>query len=184
MLNLPAALLPSIDTPVKDRKQQEPLTADSEPESSPPAPFQDISAEALFRQFSQLVRVTEQEHEAEDEEDLERRLTYDTFPTYRLEFEPKSSMKKRPLRKDTPAHRPANPFRPQPLSEVSMNKWTGQSDQCFTPVDRVRKEHPELLLTPHKERECEEWCFYLLLVLLYLVASSKFSWEPLTAGIS
>lgn len=56
MLNLPTFLPPSIDTPVKDRKQPEPLTAESEQEASPT--FEDISAEHLFRQFSQIVRVT------------------------------------------------------------------------------------------------------------------------------
>lgn len=47
MLNLTASSLPTLDTPVKDRKQPEPLTAESEQETSPG--FEDISAEHLFR---------------------------------------------------------------------------------------------------------------------------------------
>lgn len=56
MLNLPTSLLPSINTPIKGKKQPDPLTAESEQEVSPS--FEDISAEQLFKQFSQLVRVT------------------------------------------------------------------------------------------------------------------------------
>jgi hypothetical protein len=149
MLNLPSSLPPAIDTPVKGRKQAEPLTAESDQDISPG--FEDISAEELFRQFNQLVRVTEEEHETEDSEDIERKLTYDQFPTYRLEFEPKSSMKKQVEKKDLSMHRASVLFRPEPLGEIKHDN--SQIDcECFTPVDRVKKEHPELLMTPHKEQ--------------------------------
>jgi hypothetical protein len=68
MLNTPALhpLPPAADTPVKLRRSSEPLTAESEQES---AGFEDISAEELFRQFSELVRVSEDEGEAEAKEE-------------------------------------------------------------------------------------------------------------------
>jgi hypothetical protein len=138
-----------VETPVKDRRATEPLTAESEQDASPT--FEDISAEELFRQFSELVTVTEEECETHiEEEDLERRLTYDSFPSYKLEFEPKSSMRKSALKKEVGHLRASALFRPQPLQQVKPS-LAGQNDcECFTPVDRVRKEHPELLETPHK----------------------------------
>lgn len=94
--------------------------------------------------------MTEEEGELqEEEEDVERRLTYDGFPAYRLEFEPKSSMRKPTNKKEVPALKATELFRPEPLA---VNALVSQSDnECFTPVDRVRKEHPELQQTPHKQ---------------------------------
>lgn len=59
-------------------------------------------------------------------------------------------MRKPVQKKEVPALKATALFRPEPIAiKVSL---VGQNDnECFTPVDRVRKEHPELLQTPHKE---------------------------------
>lgn len=60
-----------------------------------------------------MVRVSEAECDIhEGEEDVERKLTYDSFPSYKLEFEPKSSMRKSDTKKEGPPLRATALFRP------------------------------------------------------------------------